>query len=146
MPRKDPFRNFNFVVQVGDDITQAGFSDCTGLGATTEPLELNEGGVNEFTHKLAGRTKPGNITLKWGMTDSRALYEWYRGVTRGEIVRRHVTILVFDLQGIQVDQWELNCAWPTKWEGPAFSAKSNEVAIETLELAHHGWDGTSLNH
>lgn len=137
MPRKDPFRSFNFVVEILG-IKQAGFTDCTGFGATTEPTEINEGGLNEFSRKLPGRTKQNNITLKWGMTDSRVLYEWYRGVMQGEIIRRNGSIVVFDLEGSEVARWNFHHAWPTKWEGPAFSAKANEVAIETLELAHHG--------
>lgn len=28
--------------------------------------------------------------------------------------------------------------WPTKWTGPSFSATGNEVAVETLEIAHEG--------
>jgi phage tail-like protein len=137
MPRKDPFRNFNFVVEILG-IKQAGFTDCTGFGATTEPTEINEGGLNEFSRKFPGRTKQNNITLKWGMTDSRVLYDWYRGIVQGEIIRLDGSIVVFDLQGAEVARWNFRRAWPTKWEGPAFSAKANEVAIETLELAHHG--------
>ena len=43
--RKDPYRNFNFVVEI-DGITQAGFSDCSGFGASTDPIEYREGGKN----------------------------------------------------------------------------------------------------
>lgn len=137
MPRKDPFRNFNFVVEI-QGIAQAGFTDCTGFGSTTEPTEINEGGLNEFSRKFPGRTKQNNLTLKRGMTDSKALYDWYRGVVQGEIIRRNGSIVVFDLRGAEVARWNFHRAWPTKWEGPAFSAKANEVAIETFELAHHG--------
>ena len=115
-----------------EGIKQAGFTDCTGFGSTTEPTEINEGGLNEFSRKLPGRTKRNNITLKWGMTDSRVLYDWYRGVVRGEIIRLDGSIVVFDLQGAEVARWNFYHAWPTKWEGPAFSAKGNEAAIETL--------------
>lgn len=137
MPRKDPFRNFNFVVEI-QGIAQAGFTDCSGFGSTTEPTEINEGGLNEFSRKFPGRTKQNNLTLKRGMTDSKALYDWYRGVVQGEIIRRDGSIVVFDLEGTEVARWNFHRAWPTKWEGPTFSAKANEVAIETFELAHHG--------
>ena len=29
-------------------------------------------------------------------------------------------------------------AWPAKWDGPDFNAEGNDIAIETLELAHEG--------
>ena len=135
--RKDPFRNFNFLVEIGG-ITQAGFTDCSGFGATTEPTEVNEGGLNGFSHKLPGRTKQSNITLKWGMTDSRDLYNWYRDIVNGRIKRYSGSIIVLDLEGQEKARWDFTDAWPTKWDGPDFSAKGAEVAIETLEIAHHG--------
>ena len=45
MARVDPYRNCNFLVEI-DGITQAGFSDCTGFGASTDPIEYREGGEN----------------------------------------------------------------------------------------------------
>ncbi|MDZ7268444.1 MAG: phage tail protein [candidate division KSB1 bacterium] len=135
--RADPLRNFNFYVEF-DGITQAGFTDCSGFGATTEPVEVNEGGVNHASHKFVGRTKQNNITLKWGLTNSRDLYDWYRDVVNGRIRRRTGSIVVLDLEGNETVRWNFRNGWPTKWEGPAFTAKGNEVAIETLEIAHEG--------
>ena len=70
MARRDPFRNCNFLVEI-DGITQAGFSDCAGLGSSTDPVEYREGGDNTTMRKLPGMTKYTNISLKWGLTDSR---------------------------------------------------------------------------
>ena len=72
MPRTDPYRNFNFLVEI-DGVTQAGFSDVSGFGATTDPIEYREGGENTTVRKLPGTTKYSNITLKWGLTDSKEL-------------------------------------------------------------------------
>ena len=38
----------------------------------------------------------------------------------------------------EVVRWNFVRAWPTKWEGPAFNAKGNDIAIDTLVLAHEG--------
>ena len=137
MARKDPFRNFNFVVEI-QGLRQAGFSECSGFGSTTEPTEIPEGGLNSVVHKLAGRTKQNNVTLKWGLTDSHELYDWYRDVVNGQIRRLHGSIVVLDLEGQEAARWDFTEAWPTKWDGPDFSARANEVAIETLEIAHRG--------
>ncbi|MDZ7306124.1 MAG: phage tail protein, partial [candidate division KSB1 bacterium] len=96
------------------------------------------GGVNHASHKFVGRTKQNNITLKWGLTNSRDLYDWYRDVVNGRIRRRTGSIVVLDLEGNETVRWNFRNGWPTKWEGPAFTAKGNEVAIETLEIAHEG--------
>jgi phage tail-like protein len=137
MARKDPFRNFNFVVEI-QGLRQAGFAECSGFGSSTDPTEVPEGGWNSTVHKLAGRTKQNNITLKWGLTDSRDFYDWYRDLVGGMVKRLNGSIVALDLEGQEAARWDFNGAWPTKWDGPDFSAKSNEVAIETLELAHNG--------
>jgi phage tail-like protein len=35
-------------------------------------------------------------------------------------------------------RWQSEEGWPVRWEGPALNATANEVAIETLEIAHEG--------
>ena len=137
MPRMDPYRNSNFLVEI-DGITQAGFSDCTGFGASNDPIEYREGGENTTVRKLPGVTKYQNITLKWGLTDSVELYEWFRGVVKGEVQRKNGSIILLDSTGQEKLRWNFVNGWPTKWDGPDFSAKGNDVAIETLEIAHEG--------
>jgi phage tail-like protein len=133
--RVDPYRNFSFLVEI-DGITQAGFSDCSGFGASTDPIEYREGGETKTVRKLPGLTKYTNITLKWGLTDSKELYQWYRDVVDGKIERKSGSIVLLDLEGKEKVRWNFFNAWPTKWDGPDFTAKGNDVAIETLELAH----------
>ena len=131
----DPYRNFNFVVEIGG-IQQAGFSDASRFGASTDPIEYREGGDNTHSHKLPGQTKYPNIVLKWGLTDSHELWDWYQDVVRGKVKRLNGRIVVRDLDAVtEKVSWNFFEAWPTKWDGPDFSAKGNDVAIETLELA-----------
>lgn len=135
--RVDPYRNFNFKVEI-DGIIQAGFSDCTGFGASTDPIEYREGGDKyNSVRKLPGATKQNNIVLKWGLTDPAQgdLYSWYQNIMKGKIERKNGSIIVLDLEGNEKVRWNFFDAWPTKWDGPDFSAKGNEVAIDSLELA-----------
>jgi len=138
--RVDPFRNFNFLVEI-DGITQAGFMDCSGFGANTDPIEYREGNENpgndpKTMRKLPGMTKYPNITLKWGLTDSKELYEWYRDISKGKVERKNGSIVVLDLDGKEAARWNFFNGWPTKWDGPDFTSKGNDIAIETLEIAH----------
>lgn len=135
--RVDPYRNFSFLVEI-DGITQAGFSDCSGFGSNTDPIEYREGGENKTVRKLPGLTKHTNITLKWGLTDSKELYNWYRDVVNGKIQRRNGSIILLDLEGNEKVRWNFFNGWPTKWDGPDFTAKGNDVAVETLEIVHEG--------
>jgi phage tail-like protein len=134
MPRVDPYRNYNYLVEI-DGITQAGFTDVTGFGASSDPIEYREGGNINTTLKLPGQAKYNNLTLKWGLTDSPDLYNWFQDVLRGRVERRNGSIIVLDLDGQEKLRWNFYNAWPTKWDGPDLSAKANEIAIETLELA-----------
>jgi len=136
--RVDPFRNFNFLVQI-DGINQLSFSECSGVSSTTEVIEYREGGNNTTVLKLPGKTSYGDITLKWGVTDSLDLWQWRQQVIDGNVQRKHGALIVFSLDGgTEVARWNFLNAWPTKCELPSFTAKGNDVAIETLVLAHEG--------
>lgn len=136
--RVDFFRNFNFLVEI-DGIAQGSFTDCTGLGSTTEVIETREGGDNTTVRKLPGKTSYSDITLKWGMTNSNELWDWRQRIIDGNVDRRHGALVLYDLSNKnEVARWNFYNAWPTKLELPAFNAKGNEVAIETLVLAHEG--------
>jgi len=135
--RVDPYRNFNFLVEIGG-ITQAGFAECSGFGASNDPIEYREGNTIPTVLKLPGMTKYNNITLKWGLTDSQELYQWFRDITKGKIDRKNGSIVAADLDGTEKVRWNFFQGWPTKWDGPDFNAEGTDVAVETLEIAHEG--------
>ena len=132
--RVDPYLNFNFLVEI-DGITRAAFSEVSGFDSTIDPIEHREGGENTTVRKLPGLTKYSNIVLKWGITDDRQLYDWHRQVVRGNIQRRNGSILGLDRQGNEVVRWNFFNAWASKWDGPDFNAKGNDVAIDTLTVS-----------
>jgi len=135
--RVDPFMNFNFLVEL-DGITQASFQECSGLDSTTDPVEYREGGENTTVRKLPGKTTYADISLKRGITDSDELWQWRKSVVNGQIQRRNGSIILLDLEGNEKIRWNFFNAWPSKWEGPSFDAKANDIAIETLTIAHEG--------
>ncbi|HSD58554.1 MAG TPA: phage tail protein [Methanotrichaceae archaeon] len=137
--RKDPFRGYRFLVEI-DGIVQAGFSEVTIPDSTTEAVDYREG-KDQFTRKLLGQTKHGNVSLKWGITDSMELYDkWYKLVQQGKIssARRNMAIILLNDEGTPSARWEFENAWPIKYKAPDLSAKGNDVAIETLEVVHEG--------
>jgi phage tail-like protein len=102
-------------------------------------IEYREGADRVNTaRKLPGLAKYPNVTLKRGITGSTDLFEWWKSVRDGQVQRRNVTITLLDEQRQAVLRWHLRDAWPVKIEGPTLNATGNEVAIETLELAHEG--------
>jgi phage tail-like protein len=52
---------------------------------------------------------------------------------------QNVTVAVLDSAGAQpVIEFQLLQAFPVKWIGPELDAAQNNLAVETLELAHQG--------
>jgi len=136
--RVDPYRNCKFLVEI-DGITQAGFSDCFGLPSSTDAVGYREGFENAMDRKLPpGERKYTNIALKWGFTDSRGLYDWHRDIVNGKIGRKDGSIVVLDMEGTEKVRWNFSHGWLVKLDGPDFNATDNQMAIETLEIAHEG--------
>ena len=88
--------------------------------------------------KLPGLTKFGNIILRRGVTQDAELWNWRKSVVEGAIDRRNGTIVLLDDQRNEVVRWNFRNGWICKWEGPTLNARANEVAIETIEIAHEG--------
>ena len=133
----DPQGNYNFHVEI-DGISRAAFHEATGLDSSIDVIEHREGGWNLSPRKLTGLTKHSNIVLKWGFSVDRELIDWHQKVVGGEIDRRDGSIVLLDRRGQEVARRNFTRAWPAKYDGPNFNAEGNDVAIESLELAHEG--------
>jgi len=139
---RDPEGNMIFSLEVAG-IEIANFVECSGLKSSTEVFEIQEGGLNEFVHKLPGQTRWENIVLRHGITADTKLQEWREEVTEDKFAsRRDGAIVVKRLNGQEVRRYTFKRAWPVAWEGPAFNANGADLAIEMFELAHHGIEVT----
>lgn len=137
----DPYCAYNFLVEIdGDGFIVGGFSEVSGIKVETEIETIREGGANNIEYKFPKGTKYSDLTLKHGITDSDTLWNWYRDVTNGIVRRRSITIFLLDQFDNANLQWGFSDAYPIKWEGPAFNASSNTIAIETLVLVYHGFN------
>lgn len=129
---------YRFSVEI-EGLALATFTSVSGLSVETEVLEFREGGDTGAVRKIPGRLKYPNIVLKAGFTGDTTLFDWAMTAARtGDVVRRTVVISMVDGAGSSLARWRLHNAWPVKWEGPSLKASGNEVAIETLEIAHEG--------
>jgi phage tail-like protein len=135
----ESYPNCRFYVQV-DGIMAAVFTEVGGIQVETAFFDYEEGGNNGFVHRLPGRTKASNLTLKRGMSASNDFFKWHAAITRGKIDRRNVSVIMFDAGGKELMRWNLLRAYPVKWVGPQFNATGSQMVIETLELAHEGLD------
>jgi phage tail-like protein len=137
--RKDPLRNSRFIVEI-DGISQAGFREVTIPDTSTDPIEYREGNEATTVRKIPGLNKYSNIVLKYGITDSMELFNWYKDIVDGKIksARKNISILYLDEEGNEATRWTFVQAWIFKYTPGSANATANEIAIETMEIAHEG--------
>jgi phage tail-like protein len=126
-----------FYVEIGG-VTQAVFTEVSGLQVDMETFDYAEGGNNGNIHRLPGRVKVSNVVLKRGITKSNDFLKWYLKSLAGKVDRRTVTVKLMDSKKNELVAWVFEGAYPVKWSGPQMTADGTAVAIETLELAHRG--------
>lgn len=129
---------FHFQVEWGG--TSLGFSEVTGLTRETQVIEYRDGLSKEYNvSKMPGIPKFGNITLKRGIVKGDQDFKtWYNTIALNTAERRTIIIKLLDEEHNPTVTWTVKNAFPVKMDGPGLKATGNEVAIETLEIAHEG--------
>jgi phage tail-like protein len=140
--RIDPLGNFNFLLEI-DGVTRASFAEVTGGDSTIDVTEYREGGDLLTPRKLPAMTKHGNIVLKFGTTPDLELWEWHKAAVRGEVERKNGSIVALDRRGEPAARWNFVQAWPSKYDMPDWNAEGNDVAVESIELVHEGFERVS---
>ena len=113
------------------------FTEASGLTAEVETMTYNEGGRNEFVHKLPSRMKHPNLVLKRGMTKVKDQQTWFDESYNGP-KQTTVTVTMLDEHAEPVQAWTFANAFPVKWTGPQFNAQQNTLATEAIEIVHEG--------
>ena len=133
-----PLPAFHFQVDWGG--SNLGFSEVSGLNIEQQVIEYRDGLSPEYsTIKMPGIRKYGNITLKRGIIKSdNDFFDWLNTTKMNTIERRDMIIKLLDEEHNPVVIWSVKNAWPTKIDAPSLKADGNEVAIESIEIAHEG--------
>jgi phage tail-like protein len=134
--RNDPFTSFNFIIDIQG--MKAGFAEVGGLATETDIIEYREGNEDITVRKIPGKRKYTNLTFKRGYTNSKDLWEWRKKVMDGKTQRLPGTITLLDEARKPALVWKFYEGWPSKWAGPAFNAKNNDVAIEEMDICIEG--------
>ncbi|MEO9871529.1 phage tail protein [Ekhidna sp.] len=135
-----PIPAFHFEVTLGG--SAIGFSEASGLTVENDVIEYRDGFSPEFTKiKLAGLKKYSNITLKRGIVEdsgNNEFFKWIKTTSMRKTERKDLTISLLNEDHAPVMSWSIKNAWPIKVEGPSLKSDDNNVAIESIELAHEG--------
>jgi phage tail-like protein len=133
-----PLSKFYFEVDWGG--TKVGFQEVSGLNIEVDPIEYRQGASPNFSKiKMPGMKKFSNITLKRGtFAHDNDYFTWLQTIQLNTVERRTVTISLLDETGAPAVTWKVNKAFPVKLNSTDLKAEGNEVAVETLEIAHEG--------
>lgn len=133
-----PMPKFRFEVEipgVGDKIA---FQEVSGMDVEVQPIEYRHSNSPLFSPiKMPGIKKYSNVTMKRGIfAKDNKFWDWYNQIKMNTIKRVTITIKLLDEEGSPTMQWALTNAWPTKISATDLKSDSNEVAVDTLEIAH----------
>jgi phage tail-like protein len=135
-----PLPVYNYRVEIGGDAIA--FSEVSGLSVGHEVATYKEsstgGGVPgpRVLHMPSQPTAP-KITLKKGIVRGQSvatLYKWIASIQLNLVEKKDIFIRLCDESGAPVISWRAINAFPTKLDAPSFDSKSNDVAIESMEL------------
>ena len=130
----EPVRSYNFKLEI-DGITAGHFTECSGLGAKVGVIKYREGGQSQIAHALPGPVEYANVTLSYGVSVSRELWDWFLRSVEGQVERKNVSIIMLDSAGTaEMLRWNLLDAWPCEWRGAPLDALARTVAIESVSL------------
>jgi len=155
---RDPFQLFRFEVEflrtrttqtqgaAGANVAlcSGSFSECTGLEATMEPKVIKSGGANYGAFQRVGPVTFATVILKRGITTSRDLWAWFSQVTvKAQSAFRLDVRIVVKAPGTTPEPVtafvvRLHRALPVKLKVGDMNARSTEIGIEELHLAHEG--------
>jgi len=129
--------------------TDGGFQEVTGLEIELDVLEYLEGGRNDGAARCVGRAKYQPLLLKRGMfygdsgVANRAFWQWLQSIAAGarpvprcngviQVMRE--TTAASEVAAV----WTFDRGLPVRVRGPQLNAKTGEIAIEELHIAHEG--------
>lgn len=142
----DPWGSYYFSLEI-NQVEIAHFQECSGIKTSAEVFEIEEGGVNDYTHKRAGYSKWDNIVLKGAIHESEQFVQWREqylvppytpGDKQKDRPNSSAAIVLRNNAGDEIRRYTIMAAFPVSWEGPSLNAGSSALALETLEIAHDG--------
>lgn len=135
-----PIPVYNYRVEIGGEAVA--FSEVSGLTVGFETTTYKESPTASgapgprVMHMPAQATQP-TITLKKGIVRTVSishLYGWLRTVQINQVEKKDIFVRLCNEKGEAVISWKVANAFPVKLDAPTFDAKSNDAAIQTLEL------------
>lgn len=139
-----PLPVYNYRVEIGSEAVA--FTEVSGLNIGYEVHLYAESSttatpVGPRRIYMPAQPTQLTITLKKGIvrkSSIKYLYDWISTVQMHQVEKKDISIRLCDENGATVITWKVSNAFPTKLDAPTFDAKSNDAAIQSMELVADG--------
>ena len=139
-----PLPVYNYKVEI--DGQSAGFSEVSGLSIAHQTTKYAEspsagGPPGPRWMHMPAQEDPATITLKKGVVPTVSVatfFNWINSIQTNLVDKKDIYVRLCDEEGNAVISWKVINAFPTKLDGPAFSASSNDAAVESMTLMADG--------
>ncbi len=129
----DPYRAYNFKLDI-QGVNEGHFTECSGLGIKIENLLYREAGDPPRVRCLPGKVTHGEVTLRYGLTTSSEMWQWFESGVSGKVDRKDISVLMLDETGDEVIRWNLFRAWISEWQGVPLDAMGHAAAVESMTI------------
>jgi phage tail-like protein len=134
MPDEDIFRAYSFKLDI-QGAPAAYFTEVSGLGVKVQAIDYRAGGDAPWVRRLPGWAKVDEVTLRYGLSRSNSLWDWFNEALEGKVTRRDVSIILLGTDGVEeVSRWNLFRTWLSEWRAAHLDATAATAAIETMTL------------
>jgi phage tail-like protein len=139
-----PLPVYNYKVEIAG--AAVAFSEVSGLGisydvTTYKESPVESGAPGPRVMRMPAQQTDVKITLKKGVVRGNSvpnLFKWINATQINQSEKKDIFVRLCDEKGDAVISWKVINAFPTKLTAPTFDAKSNDAAIETMELVGDG--------
>jgi phage tail-like protein len=135
---QNSFTSALFLIQI-QGVSATAVTELAGIEVDVAVLTSREGTDLTSGQKQPGQASYTNLVVRRPLTKDLALWNWMQQSVGGTASPAAISVRLLDAQEQPVVIWTFKNAFPVKWTGPVFNALSNDIAIETLEIAHSGF-------
>lgn len=133
----EPLLQCYFFVQIGKQLVGR-FTSCSGIAYELEMETYQEGGASGGPHFFPVSLVPQKLVLERGVLTSDEMVAWMRASQDGAFPKLDGVIELRDARGKAMQTWNIQEAYPVKYEGPSFNALTSEVAVTRIEIMYKG--------
>ena len=137
-----PYRGERFVLDFGGKEID-GFKEIKIPKHETAKSKFRAGDDAAHSQQLWSTTEYEDLVVTRAVDNDLTLFNWRKKVQNGELDEARkdsIAVILKDEQGVSALRWNFTNAWPKEYRTPDLDATSNDIATETLVIAHEGME------